>query len=129
MTTPPAASPPATTLPAVTPDADSVLVTFTESGGIDGRHHSIVVYADGRYLRVAPGAKNRPGRMKPADLAELRAALDDVDFSRLPSRPTGPPVFDGITRVLVHDGHTSVDVGTDTPVDLAEVYEALPPLT
>ncbi|MFJ6633044.1 hypothetical protein ACIQMR_16885 [Streptomyces sp. NPDC091376] len=115
--------------PATTPDPHSVLLTFTESGGIDGRHNSLVVYEDGRFLRVAPRSPDRPGRMTPAGLAALRAALDDVDFSRLPSRPTGPPVMDGLTRVVVHDGHTAVDDGTDTPAALAGVYEALPPLT
>ncbi|MEU3303533.1 hypothetical protein ABZ729_27525 [Streptomyces sp. NPDC006678] len=123
----PAPSP--TSDPATTPDTHSVLVTFTESGGIDGRHNSLVVYEDGRFLRVAPRSPDRPGRMTPADLAALRAALDDVDFSRLRSRPTGPPVMDGLTRVVVHDGHTAVDDGTDTPAALADVYAALPPLT
>lgn len=47
--------------------------------------------------------------MKPGDLAELRVALEEVDCSGLPSRPTGPTVFDGITRVIVHDVHTAVD--------------------
>ncbi|WP_328886028.1 hypothetical protein [Streptomyces sp. NBC_00316] len=36
------------------PDPDTVLVTFTESGGIDGRHNSLVVYGDGGYLVVTP---------------------------------------------------------------------------
>ncbi|MDI9888303.1 hypothetical protein QMZ92_29020 [Streptomyces sp. HNM0645] len=121
--------PSATTPSATTPDRASALVTLTESGGIDGRHHSIVVYDDGTYLLVAPGKRNRPGRMAPAALAELRTALDEVDFSRLPTRPTGPPVMDGLTRVLVHDGRTSVDDGTDIPADLAAVYDALPPLS
>ncbi|MFI1465928.1 hypothetical protein [Streptomyces wuyuanensis] len=127
--------PPATgTLPAATPslttpDEVSALVTLTESGGIDGRHDSVVVYDDGTYLRVAPGRKDRPGRMTPAALSKLRKALDGVDFSRLPTRPTGPPIMDGLTRVLVHDGHTSVDDGTDIPADLAAVYDAMPPLT
>ncbi|TLQ43439.1 hypothetical protein [Streptomyces marianii] len=127
---PPATSgAPATTPSATTPDRASALVTLTESGGIDGRHRSIVVYDDGTYLLVAPGKENRPGRMAPAALAELRTALDEVDFSRLPTRPTGPPVMDGLTRVLVHDGRTSVDDGTDIPADLAAVYDALPPLS
>ncbi|MEI5006016.1 hypothetical protein RB196_00370 [Streptomyces sp. PmtA] len=121
--------PPAATPSATTPAEASALVTFTESGGIDGRHDSVVVYDDGTYVLVAPGRKNRPGRMSPAALAELRTALDELDFSRLPTRPTGPPIMDGLTRVLVHDGHTSVDDGTDIPADLAAVYDALPPLT
>ncbi|MFD9217417.1 hypothetical protein ACFVY9_30815 [Streptomyces sp. NPDC059544] len=127
---PPATSgPPASTPSATRPAEASALVTFTESGGIDGRHDSVVVYDDGTYVLVAPGRKNRPGRMSPAALAELRTALDELDFSRLPTRPTGPPIMDGLTRVLVHDGHTSVDDGTDIPADLAAVYDALPPLT
>lgn len=126
---PPATSgPPGSTPSATTPDRASALATLTESGGIDGRHRSVVVYDDGTYLLVAPGRKSRPGRMAPAALAELRTALDEVDFSRLPTRPTGPPVMDGLTRVLVHDGRTSVDDGTDIPADLAAVYDALPPL-
>ncbi|MFD9975473.1 hypothetical protein ACFWZR_14470 [Streptomyces sp. NPDC059017] len=125
---PPATSgPPRPTPSATTPDRASALVTLTESGGIDGRHHSVVVHDDGTYLLVAPGKKNRPGRMTPAALAELRAALGEVDFSRLPTRPTGPPVMDGLTRVLVHNGRTYVDDGTDIPADLAAVYDALPP--
>ncbi|MFG3308760.1 hypothetical protein [Streptomyces wuyuanensis] len=128
-TDPPATgTPPAATPSATTPAEVSALVTLTESGGIDGRHDSVVVYGDGTYLRVAPGRKDRPGRMTPAALAQLRKALDGVDFSRLPTRPTGPPIMDGLTRVLVHDGHTSVDDGTDIPADLAAVYDALPPL-
>ncbi|MFF3123796.1 hypothetical protein ACFVRD_15880 [Streptomyces sp. NPDC057908] len=120
---------PATSTSAPAPEPDTVLVTFTESGGIDGRHNSLVIYGDGRYLAVTPKRKNRSGRMKSGDLAELRAALDEVDFSRLPSRPTGPTVFDGITRVIVHDGHTAVDNGgVSSAGALAEVYKALPPI-
>nr|WTB29313.1 hypothetical protein OG781_07250 [Streptomyces sp. NBC_00830] len=127
--TPGGTSVPGTSTSAPAPEADTVLVAFTESGGIDGRHNSLVVYGDGRYVAVTPKRKNRSGRMKPGDLAELRAALEEVDFSRLPSRPTGPIVFDGITRVIVHDGHTAVDNGgtSSAGAALAEVYQALPP--
>ncbi|MET8331484.1 hypothetical protein [Streptomyces sp. NPDC005181] len=120
---------PSTSTSAPAPGRDTVLVIFTESGGIDGRHNSLVVYGDGRYLVVTPKRKSRSGRMKPGDLAELRTALEEVDFSGLPSRPTGPTVFDGITRVIVHDGHTAVDNGgTLSAGALTEVYQALPPI-
>ncbi|MFE4337056.1 hypothetical protein ACFRQM_49410 [Streptomyces sp. NPDC056831] len=127
--TPGATPAPSTSTSAPSPEPDTVLVTFTESGGIDGRHNSLVIDSDGRYLAVTPKRKNRSGRMKSGELAELRAALDEVDFSRLPSRPTGPTVFDGITRLIVHDGHTSVDNGGMSSAGaLAEVYKALPPI-
>ncbi|WP_411087328.1 hypothetical protein [Streptomyces sp. 061-3] len=128
-TTPGATPAPGTSASAPALEPDAILVAFTESGGIDGRHNSLVVYGDGRYVAVTPKRKNRPGRMKPGDLAELRAALEEVDFSGLPSRPTGPPVFDGITRVIVHDGHTAVDSGGGSAAGaLAAVYQALPPM-
>ncbi|MER5885490.1 hypothetical protein ABT160_16800 [Streptomyces sp. NPDC001941] len=110
-------------------DSRQVLVTLTERGGFAGRNDSVVVYGDGRYLRSSPRTRHRPGRMSDDGLARLRASLARLDFSRLPGRPTGPPVADGLTRVLVHDGHTAVDDGTATPPELAAVYAALPPLT
>ncbi|MEN8650947.1 hypothetical protein ABCR94_09970 [Streptomyces sp. 21So2-11] len=131
----PTSSSPAPTSPAPTPPpapADERLVTVTVSGGIDGRHQSMLINGDGSYttLSLRPERPERKGRMKPAELAELRTALAEADFAKLP-RLNIPeqPVPDGLTTAVVYRGHEVVTGDGAKPLPrLDRVIAALPPM-
>lgn len=125
----PASSPAAPVSPAPVP-ADELLVAVTVSGGIDGRHETMLINGDGSYTTLSLGKKPRgKGRMRPAELASLRAALADADFAKLPRINLGEqPVPDGLTTAVVHQGHEVVTDGSSPVPGLDRVIAALPPM-
>ncbi|MFJ6695539.1 hypothetical protein ACIQM4_05660 [Streptomyces sp. NPDC091272] len=134
--TPPSA-PPSTEVPPSVDPAPSAsvpaqtrrLVAATVSGGIDGRHRSVLVNSDGTYTTLDRKKPPRSGRMRPAQLAELRAALAASDFAKLPrvSR-ADPPVMDGVTTAIIYDGHEVATDGMKKIPKLDRVVAALPGL-
>ncbi|MFI8102057.1 hypothetical protein [Streptomyces sp. NPDC086023] len=105
------------------------LVSVTRTGGFAGVHESVLVKEDGAYQRLASAKPTDGGRMTPAALARLRAALAAADFPRQ-ERVQFPeePVRDGFTYQIVHGGY---EIGAADPLSpsLARVIEALPPFS
>ncbi|MGW7413627.1 hypothetical protein [Streptomyces sp. NPDC054863] len=123
---PPSSDPaPSASVPANAPR----LVAATVSGGIDGRHRSVLVNDDGSYTVLDRKKPPQTGRMTPAELAELRAALRDSDFAKLPRvSVASPPIADGIATAVIHQGHEVVTDGMKKVPKLDRVIAALPGL-
>ncbi|WP_434596409.1 hypothetical protein [Streptomyces sp. A5-4] len=124
--TPSASTPSAPSTPA---PANERLVTVTVSGGFDGRHQSTLVNGDGSYRMLShrPERPEHTGRMKPAELAELRTALAEADFAKLPRlNVADQPIADGLTTAVVHRGHEVVTDGSKPVPGLDRVIAALP---
>lgn len=118
---------PAPTTPApTTPAAARPLVHVTVTGGIAGVRNDLLVRDDGTYTTSTKTGPKGSGRMTPAELAELRRALEKADFARLPGEATGSPVADGFTYRITYAGHTvTTDETTRLPA-LRDVFAALP---
>ncbi|MEU3921371.1 protealysin inhibitor emfourin [Streptomyces sp. NPDC029004] len=126
ITTPAATTPAATTPATTTPAAARPLVHVTVTGGIAGVHNDLLVRDDGTYTTSTKTGPKGSGRMTPAELAELRRALEKADFARLPGEATGSPVADGFTYRITYAGHTvTTDETTRLPA-LRDVFAALP---
>ncbi|MFJ6936727.1 hypothetical protein [Streptomyces sp. NPDC101132] len=110
-------------------EAAERLVSVTRTGGFAGVHESVLVKEDGSYQRLARAKATGGGRMTPAALARLRAALAAADFPRQ-ERVQFPeqPVRDGFTYQIVHGGY---EIGAADPLSpsLTRVVEALPPFS
>lgn len=121
------AEPSAPTTPApTTPAAARPLVHVTVTGGIAGVRNDLLVRDDGTYTTSTKTGPKGSGRMTPAELAELRRALEKADFARLPGEATGSPVADGFTYRITYAGHTvTTDERTRLPA-LRDVFAALP---
>ncbi|MGW1494110.1 protealysin inhibitor emfourin [Streptomyces sp. NPDC002402] len=121
------AEPSAPTTPApTTPAAARPLVHVTVTGGIAGVRNDLLVRDDGTYTTSTKTGPKGSGRMTPAELAELRRALEKADFARLPDEATGSPVADGFTYRITYAGHTvTTDERTRLPA-LRDVFAALP---
>ncbi|GGZ84762.1 hypothetical protein GCM10010329_00180 [Streptomyces spiroverticillatus] len=101
----------------------------TASGGIDGRHRSVLVSTDGSYTTIDRKKPPKSGRMSPKDLAELKDALADSDFAKLPRvSMADPPVMDGITTAVIYQGHEVATDGMKKLPKLDRVIAALPGL-
>ncbi|MFG2824603.1 hypothetical protein ACGFX4_34880 [Kitasatospora sp. NPDC048365] len=125
----PADGPTATAAPTAAtaePAPQDLLVEVTVSGGFAGVDNSVVVHTDGAYTIRVGSKPPRSGQLAPAELAELRAALADPAYAKLPARPTGPPIADGF-QYLVTSGHRQIVAADgDRPPALARVLGALP---
>ncbi|MFF4577225.1 hypothetical protein [Streptomyces sp. NPDC001389] len=128
-------SPPATrttaTAPGTAPTADPSTASplrVTRSGGFAGRTRTLLVDGDGSWTLLGERDKDlRKGRLTPAELEELRAALREADFAHLPRTATAdPPVYDGFTYSFVHGGFEVAADQTALPPALARVLAALP---
>ncbi|MEU8678773.1 hypothetical protein [Streptomyces sp. NPDC048560] len=109
--------------------ADDLLVVVTVSGGIDGRHRSVLIDGDGSYATLSRGEPEGKGRMKPAELAALRAALAESEFATLPRvNLAEQPIPDGLTTAVVYQGHEVVTDGSKPLPGLDRVIAALPPM-
>ncbi|MFI1395026.1 protealysin inhibitor emfourin [Streptomyces sp. NPDC020681] len=108
------------------PAAAQPLVEMTVTGGIAGVHNRLLVRADGSYSTTTKTGAGRTGRMTPAELAELRRALEDADFARLPRNPTGSPIADGFTYEISYAGHTVTTSDPGLLPALRDVLAALP---
>lgn len=131
-TSQPSATPPPASAP---PPASSVppqgkrLVAATVSGGIDGRHRSVLVNEDGTYTVLDRKKPPRKSRMPADRLAELRSALAESDFERLPRITVAdPPVMDGIMTAVIYRGHEVATDGMRKLPQLDRIIAALPGL-
>ncbi|MFD5099070.1 hypothetical protein [Streptomyces albidochromogenes] len=102
-------------------------MTATVTGGIDGRHQSVLVNADGSYTTLSGAKEVGRGKMKPAEFAELRKALAESDFTKLPRiNMSSRPIADGLTTAVVHAGHEVVTDGSKPVPALDRIITALP---
>ncbi|MFF6776018.1 hypothetical protein ACFY8W_21000 [Streptomyces sp. NPDC012637] len=128
LSVPPAPSAPATpTAGTDRPAPREVLVEVVVNGGFAGVRNKLVVRHDGSYeLRKGTG-EPASGRMTKAQVAELRAALEDPAYARVPDRPTGAPAPDGFEYYVTYAYRLVVTRdGEDRPPALERVFKALP---
>ncbi|WP_395363459.1 hypothetical protein ACHGLA_24905 [Streptomyces sp. YH02] len=123
------ATPGGTTAPG-TPPADphpaEVLVEVVVNGGLAGVRNQLVVHYDGSWTSRSGTKPPRTGRQTPAEAAELRAALEDPAYARVPARPTGGPVFDGFQYYVTYRHRLVVAGDGERPAALRRVFAALP---
>jgi hypothetical protein len=128
----PSATPPPASAPPPThslPPQGKRLVAATVSGGIDGRHRSVLVNEDGTYTVLDRKKPPKKARMPADRLAELRSALAESDFARLPRISVAdPPVMDGIMTAVIYRGHEVATDGMRKLPRLDRVIAALPGL-
>ncbi|MFD9033371.1 hypothetical protein ACFVZW_19790 [Streptomyces sp. NPDC059567] len=103
-----------------------VLVTVNVSGGLAGVDNQLTVHYDGSYTTRSGTESPRSGRMTPAEVAELRGALEDPAYAKVPARPSGEPVHDGFTYVVTYDYRVVVSADGDRSAALQRVLSALP---
>ncbi|MEU8764488.1 hypothetical protein [Streptomyces sp. NPDC048659] len=108
------------------PAPQDALVEVTVTGGFAGVDNRLVVREDGTYTTSRRGKPDESGRMTPAGLAGLRAALDDPAYARVPDRPSGAPVADGFQYTVTHTGRTVTAGDRERPAALDRVFGALP---
>ncbi|MFE9255423.1 hypothetical protein [Streptomyces sp. NPDC006879] len=98
------------------------------SGGFAGLQESVVVNEDGSYTLRSGGKPAGAGRLSPARLAELRAALEESDFRSLPPQRTGggSSVFDAITYTITYEGHRVVTSDPLPAPALRRIIAAVP---
>ncbi|MEU3185417.1 hypothetical protein ABZ707_14620 [Streptomyces sp. NPDC006923] len=94
--------------PPVVPPRMETLVTVTRSGGLAGRHDSVVVHSDGSYTTLVKGRTGTSGRMTAGELAELRAALSASGIERLPRVLFDRPAPDAYLYAITYRGHEVV---------------------
>ncbi|MCX2183423.1 hypothetical protein KV205_23245 [Streptomyces sp. SKN60] len=127
------AAPPETPGPSSTATRDEQpapqedLVEVVVSGGFAGVRNKLVVHYDGSWTLRRGTGEPTTGRMTPAQVAELRAALEDPAYAQVPDRPTGRPVADGFEYAVTY-AHRLVLTrdGEDRPPALQRVFDALP---
>ncbi|MFE1349222.1 hypothetical protein [Streptomyces sp. NPDC058757] len=108
------------------PRSGAVLVEVGVSGGFAGVDNRLVVREDGSWTLTSRGGEPRTGRMGAEELAELRAALEDPAYARVPERPGGRPVADGFRYAVTHHDRTVVAGDGERPAALQRVFDALP---
>ncbi|GHF85258.1 hypothetical protein ACFFSH_03550 [Streptomyces filamentosus] len=96
------------------------------TGGFAGVDNRLVVHEDGGWSVRSRSGSTRTGRMGAAELAELRAALQDPAYARVPDRPEGTPVHDGFEYAVTYDDRLVVAGDRDRPAALQRVFDALP---
>ncbi|MEV6248411.1 hypothetical protein AB0M38_19745 [Streptomyces sp. NPDC051742] len=130
-----AATPPAPTTAAGTvappegteePQGQEVLVEVVVNGGLAGVRNQLVVHYDGTWTSRSGTKPPRTGRMTPAEAAELRAALEDPAYARVPDRPTGGPIPDGFQYFVTYRHRLVVADDGERPPALRRVFDALP---
>ncbi|MFB7587408.1 hypothetical protein [Streptomyces sp. NPDC056169] len=117
---------PTPTAPRDEPRPAEVLVEVVVSGGFAGVRNQLVVHDDGSWTSRSGHKPPRTGQQTPAEVAELRAALEDPAYARVPSRPTGSPVADGFQYSLTYRGRLVVAGDGERPPALQRVFAALP---
>ncbi|MFJ3581027.1 hypothetical protein ACIPPS_02155 [Streptomyces sp. NPDC090127] len=108
------------------PGPREVLVEVVVNGGLAGVRNQLIVHYDGGYTSRSGTESPRGGRMTGAEVAELRAALEDPAYAKVPARPSGPPVADGFQYVFTHRYRVVVAGDGARPPALQRVFEALP---
>ncbi|MER5311072.1 hypothetical protein ABT034_25155 [Streptomyces sp. NPDC002773] len=125
-TAPATSAPPGTVAPTGEPRGQEVLVEVVVSGGLAGVRNQLIVHYDGTWTSRSGTKPPRTGRMPPAEAAELRAALEDPAYARVPTRPTGDPVPDGFQYSVTHRHRLVVAGEGERPPALQRVFAALP---
>ncbi|WP_329621199.1 hypothetical protein OG357_12420 [Streptomyces sp. NBC_01255] len=118
----------ATTTPAPRdePQPGEVLVEVVVNGGLAGVRNQLVVHYDGSWTSRSGTKPPRTGQQTPAEVAELRAALEDPAYARVPNRPTGSPIADGFQYFITYRHHLVVSGDGERPPALQRVFAALP---
>lgn len=114
------------TAPREEPQPGEVLVEVVVNGGLAGVRNRLVVHDDGSWTSQSGSKPPRTGRQTPAEVAELRAALEDPAYARVPARPTGSPVADGFQYFITYRHHLVVAGDGERPPALQRVFAALP---
>lgn len=122
-TTPATASPTAGT---AQPAPQDVLLEVAVTGGFAGVDNRLVVKYDGTYTTVTRAKSPKSGRMTAAEVAELRAALEDPAYAKVPARPSGSPIADGFQYSLTYAHRTVIASDGARPPALDRVFKALP---
>ncbi|MFF5785037.1 hypothetical protein ACFY8P_08735 [Streptomyces sp. NPDC012693] len=122
----PSTVPPGTGSPTREPQSQEVLVEVVVNGGLAGVRNQLVVHHDGSWTSRSGTKPPRTGRMTPAETAELRAALEDPAYARVPARPTGDPVPDGFQYLITYRHRLVVAGDGERPPALQRVFAALP---
>ncbi|MEU9704183.1 hypothetical protein [Streptomyces sp. NPDC047981] len=108
------------------PGPREVLVEVNVNGGLAGVRNQLIVHYDGTYTTRSGTQDPRSGRMTAAEVAALRAALEDPAYAKVPTRPTEQPVADGFQYVVTHRYRVVVAADGERPPALQRVFEALP---
>ncbi|MFB7863515.1 MULTISPECIES: hypothetical protein [unclassified Streptomyces] len=109
------------------PAPQEVLVEVVVNGGLAGVRNKLVVQYDGAYTLRKGTRPPTSGRLTAAQVAELRAALEDPAYAKVPARPTGSPVADGFTYYVTYAQRlVVVQDGEERPAALERVFKALP---
>ncbi len=126
-TPPPPSGTQDTTVKAGEPAPKEVLVELNVSGGLAGVDNQLTVRYDGSYTTRSGTKPPRTGQMTPAEVAELRAALEDPAYAAVPTRPSeGKTVYDGFQYVITYRYRVVVTTDGERPAALQRVFEALP---
>ncbi|MFE1907456.1 hypothetical protein ACFW96_27840 [Streptomyces gardneri] len=126
-TTAPSTSPTsASTAPPDEPRPGEVLVEVVVNGGFAGVRNQLVVHYDGSWTSRSGTRPPRTGQQTPAEAAELRAALEDPAYARVPNRPTGSPIADGFQYFVTYRHRLVVSGDGERPPALQRVFAALP---
>ncbi|MFE0699197.1 hypothetical protein [Streptomyces sp. NPDC058872] len=112
--------------PAADPQPGEVLVEVVVNGGLAGVRNQLVVHYDGSWSSRSGTKPPRTGRQTPAEVAELRAALEDPAFALVPDRPTGSPIPDGFQYYVTYRHRLVVAGDGERPPALQRVFAALP---
>ncbi|MEV0452460.1 hypothetical protein [Streptomyces sp. NPDC050600] len=122
-TTPATASP---TTGSEQPAPQDVLVEVAVTGGLAGVDNRLTVKYDGTYTTRTGTKPSKSGRMTPAETAELRAALEDPAYAKVPASPTGSPIADGFQYSLTYAHRTVIAGDGERPPALDRAFKALP---
>ncbi|MET9673986.1 hypothetical protein ABZY68_12945 [Streptomyces sp. NPDC006482] len=123
---PSGAADPTATAPSQEPQPGEVLVEVVVNGGLAGVRNQLVVHYDGSWTSRSGTKPPRTGQQTPAEVAELRAALEDPAFARVPERPTGSPIADGFQYFVTYRHRLVVAGDGERPPALQRVFAALP---
>ncbi|WP_438818629.1 hypothetical protein, partial [Streptomyces venezuelae] len=108
------------------PRPGAVLVEVVVNGGLAGVRNQLVIHYDGSWTSRSGRKPPRTGRLTPAEAAELRAALEDPAYARVPERPTGGPVADGFQYFVTYRHRLVVAGDGERPPALRRVFAVLP---
>lgn len=106
---------------------DTILCTFTQSGGLVGSTDTVTVRANGEVTaeRARPRARAGTTQATPEQLATLRASIESDAWQQLQGR-YGKSVPDGFTYTVQCGGNTITTYdGAERPAPLGQVIQQL----
>ncbi|MEV4938177.1 hypothetical protein [Streptomyces zaomyceticus] len=113
-------------IPTTDPRPNEVLVEVVVNGGFAGVRNQLVVHYDGSWTSRSGTGPPRTGRQTPAEAAELRAALEDPAYARVPERPKGSTIADGFQYYVTYRHRLVVADDGERPPAIRRVFAALP---